>query len=330
MQATQKHDAKELPVYTGDSLAKNNLAFLTDSAAFNHLWRVATGYSRSKLVPEQFRGKSDDCFIICQLAIRLNVDPFMLMQSTYIVHGRPGFEAKLAIALLNSSGKIKGTVKTEFSGIGDDYGCRAWCVDAETGDRVDGPKIDIKMVKAEGWLKDNGTQKSKWATMPDMMFRYRAASYLIKTNYPEVLMGMPTVEEVEDVATVRTTTAMTNQTRVEALLAGAPDDPERAIEMETDVVELHKEATATNDLVGKQSPKQVVAQDNSATHEDIDLFVEFTDALAQAESIDAVRSLQTQYADSFDAHTAQRAQEKAETRIIELNPKAARGSRSNK
>jgi len=233
---TTKPDANEFPVYTGDSLARNKLAFLTDGAAFGHLWRVATGYSRSMLVPEAFRGKKDDCFIACQLAMRLNVDPFMLMQSMYIVHGRPGFEAKLAIALLNSSGKIKGTVKTQFSGTGDDYGCRAWCIDADTGERVDGPKVDWKMVKGEGWSKDKtlrnggGVQRSKWNTMPDLMFVYRASAFLIRSNYPEVLMGMSTAEELEDAAADRRSIDMSNQSRLELLLAGTPDATDPPIE----------------------------------------------------------------------------------------------------
>jgi len=250
---TTKPDASEFPVYTGDSLARNKLAFLTDGAAFGHLWRVATGYSRSALVPEAFRGKKDDCFIACQLAMRLNVDPFMLMQSMYIVHGRPGFEAKLAIALLNSSGKIKGTVKTQFTGTGDDYGCRAWCIDADTGERVDGPKVDWKMVKGEGWNKDKalrnggGVQKSKWNTMPDLMFVYRASAFLIRSNYPEVLMGMSTAEELEDVAADRRSIDMSNQSRLELLLAGTLDASEAPIETTAEPVALDAEAEANRE-----------------------------------------------------------------------------------
>ncbi len=182
------------------------LAFLYDEAAYKHLGRVAMCYSRSQLVPMQFRQKPDDCFIICQLAVRMRVDPFMLMQSTYVVHGRPGFEAKLAIAMLNASGKIKGTLKFTFDGTGDDYGCRAWAIDADTGEKITGPKVDWRMVKGEGWNKDKplrdgkGVQKSKWNTMPDLMFHYRAATFFIRTNYPEVLMGMQTTEEIADTA----------------------------------------------------------------------------------------------------------------------------------
>jgi hypothetical protein len=203
------------------NLATDPTAFLTDAGAFNHLWRVATGYSRSKLVPMAFQGKIDDCFIICQLAIRMRVDPFMLMQATYVVHGRPGFEAKLAIALLNASGKIRGTLKTNFGGDGDDYGCQAVAVDSQSGETITGPRITWRIVKAERWNAKDG---SKWLTMPEMMFIYRAASWFIRANYPEVLMGMQTLEEVEDVAHAGPV-QLTTQSRLETLIssAGNPD-----------------------------------------------------------------------------------------------------------
>ena len=174
------------------------LGYLMDTKRFEHLWRVAQAFAASALVPETFRKRPNDCFIACQLAIRLRVDPFMLMQKLYVVHGRPGMEAQLVTALLNASGKIDGVVRYEFSGEGDDYGCLAYVVDSHTGERVDGPKVAWKTVKGEGWDKPKGNQKSKWQTMPEQMFRYRAASFLVKAHYPEVMMGLQTREELED------------------------------------------------------------------------------------------------------------------------------------
>lgn len=185
------------------STAKGPLAFLTDTAAFNHLWRIASAYAASSIVPQHVRGHREDCFILCQMAIRMDVDPFMLMQNCYVVHGRPGFLAQFAIARLNASGRIRGTLQFEFSGEGEEYGCTAWAVDADTGKRVNGPTITRRMVKAEGWDKDTptktgGVQKSKWNTMPDLMFRYRAAAFFVRTAYPDVMLGLQTVEEIRD------------------------------------------------------------------------------------------------------------------------------------
>ena len=40
---------------------------------------------------------------------------------------------------------------------------------------------------------------SKWKTMPRQMMMYRAASFFARAHCPEVLLGIQTVEEVQDV-----------------------------------------------------------------------------------------------------------------------------------
>lgn len=53
----------------------------------------------------------------------------------------------------------------------------------------------MQMADDEGWTKKNG---SKWKTMPQLMLRYRAASFFSSLNCPELTMGLYTKEEIED------------------------------------------------------------------------------------------------------------------------------------
>ena len=55
------------------------------------------------------------------------------------------------------------------------------------------------MVKAEGWLNKSG---SKWKTMPEVMFYYRAAAFWQRMYAPEISMGFSTVEELRDIEDV--------------------------------------------------------------------------------------------------------------------------------
>ena len=180
-------------------------AMLFDQALAARAWKVASLYAASTLVPMHFQNRPENVFIMLQLAARTGQDLFMLLQNCYVVHGRPGFEAKYMIGQLATSGKTKGLLKFEFSGTkgSDDYGCTAWCIEAATEERIDGPKVSWATVKAEGWnidkpMKSGGVQKSKWNTKPELMFRYRAAAFLIRTTFPDVLMGLQTKEELED------------------------------------------------------------------------------------------------------------------------------------
>lgn len=168
-----------------------------EDANYASLWRMAQMYASSAMVPDHFKGKPSDCFVACELSIRLKCNVFMLMQSMYIVHGKPGMEAKMQIALANNSGKFKGPIRwREPTGTIKD-GTRRWvayAIDRETGEEIE-QELSWSEVVAEGWNKKAG---SKWLTIPELMAKYRTASWLIRTYCPEVVMGLPTIDEIRD------------------------------------------------------------------------------------------------------------------------------------
>lgn len=73
------------------------------------------------------------------------------------------------------------------------YSCQCWTM--KDGRKVTGPVIDMEMAKAEGWTTKS---MSKWKTMPQIMLRYRAASFFARMNCPELTLGFYTQEEVID------------------------------------------------------------------------------------------------------------------------------------
>lgn len=162
------------------------------------LQRAGRLFSQSPLVPDAYQGDKglSSCAIALDLANRIGANPLMVMQNLYIVHGRPGWSAKFKIATFNQCGRFS-PIRYEFSGTEgqDDWGCRAWAIEKATGQRLDGPKVTIKLAKDEGWYSKNG---SKWKTMPDLMLRYRSAGELVDTVAPELSMGLPMAEDVED------------------------------------------------------------------------------------------------------------------------------------
>lgn len=187
------------------------------------LWNQAVAMSKSQLVPKHFQHKPEDCFIMADLALRLGTPLLPTLQGTYIVHGKPGFEGKFVAALLEGSGKIVGPIDYEFDGDGDDYGCRAVVHDQALNKLIRGPKVDWRMVKAERWDQKEG---SKWKSLPELMFHYRAVSFLVRTRYPSVLMGMNTREELDDLTIdVPATQALTSDLEKEAAEKAADARP---------------------------------------------------------------------------------------------------------
>jgi len=180
----------------GDNLGL--LSALVDTDAWNRMVKMSEIFAKSTLVPEHFRGNVGNCIIGLQLAMRMQVDPFMLMQNMYIVHGKPGLEAKVAIAMCNSKGVFRGPIRYELSGEGKERKCVAYAFDKETGERCE-ETVTIEIAEKEGWTTKKG---SKWLTIPDLMLKYRSAMWLIRTTCPEVLMGMQSTDELVDIAPV--------------------------------------------------------------------------------------------------------------------------------
>jgi hypothetical protein len=162
---------------------------------FALMQRAASLLAASALVPEIFRGNVANTTIALELAHRIGASPLAVMQNLYIVHGKPGWSAQFIIAASNSTGKFS-PLRFSVTGEGDDKGCIAWATENATKERLESPRVSIDMARKEGWLDKAG---SKWKTMPELMLRYRAATFFGRLYAPEVLMGMKTVEEIVDI-----------------------------------------------------------------------------------------------------------------------------------
>lgn len=163
--------------------------------AFELLQRMAKMLAASDLVPQQFKGNVANCVIGLEMAQRMNASPLAVMQNLYIVHGKPSWSAQFITAAINSTGRFS-PLRFQVTGDGTSKVVTAWALEKDTGERLEGPPVSIEMAKAEGWYDKNG---SKWKTMPDLMLRYRAATFFGRLYAPEVLMGMKTQDEIEDI-----------------------------------------------------------------------------------------------------------------------------------
>lgn len=175
-----------------------------NASSFELMQRAAKLLASSTLVPKEYQGNLPNCVIALNMAQRVGADPLQVMQNLYVVHGRPGWSSQFLIATFNQCGRFT-AMKFEFFGDSgkDNWGCRAYATEKETGERIVSSDITIKMSKDEGWYTKNG---SKWKTMPQQMLMYRAASFLVRAYAPELSMGLQTQEELRDVGEVPTAT----------------------------------------------------------------------------------------------------------------------------
>ena len=165
--------------------------------AFENAQRMVKPFVNSNLVPTTFKGDVGACLIALNMANRMGADPLQVMQSLYIVHGKPSFSSAFLIACFNQSGRYT-AIRYRMSGERDtdSWGCTAITTERSTGEAIEGVTVTIGMAKAEGWDTKTG---SKWKTMPELMLRYRSAAFLIRSVAPEIALGFQTTEEVIDI-----------------------------------------------------------------------------------------------------------------------------------
>lgn len=201
-----------------------------NAQSFELMQRAAKLLSNSTLVPAAYRAWDEkkgenpnalaNCVVSLNMASRMGADPLMVMQNLYIVEGRPSWSSQWIIAAINGCGRFS-PLRFELKDLGQqeveytvtewvdrqrvnrkmhatvqNLECTAWAIERETGERIDSPRVSVEMAVKEGWYGKNG---SKWQTMPEVMLRYRTASFFGKLYAPELLMGLQSAEEAHDI-----------------------------------------------------------------------------------------------------------------------------------
>lgn len=180
------------------AIRKSETSIFSDIATFENGQRIAKVLVQSNLVPAAYQNNIPNAMIALELANRIGISPFMVMQNLDIIKGKPTWSGAFVIAALNSCGRFT-PLRFEFFGTEktNDWGCVAVAFDKE-GNELRSPKVTWKMAQEEGWINKPG---SKWKTMPELMFHYRTASFFGRIYAPDILKGMHTPEEVIDSVT---------------------------------------------------------------------------------------------------------------------------------
>jgi len=200
-------------------------------ASFESAQRMAASLADSKLVPIQYQGQAglSNCIVAMEIANRMGMSAFQVMQNLNVIHGRPSWSSQFIIGLIQGCGRFEG-----FSYDETQDGCQCVARLKSTGELVDGPRITLDMAKKEGWTKN-----TKWSTMPQTMLRYRAASAFGRFHIPDLILGIQSVEENEvidvqvDVAESPPAAPSTTLDRLNEKLSTPKTEPEQ-VSVETD------------------------------------------------------------------------------------------------
>ncbi|PWJ13928.1 hypothetical protein [Ruminococcus flavefaciens] len=159
--------------------------------SFRESYKLASVLAKSSLVPQQYQGKTEDCALAIDMAERMGVSPLMVMQSLYVVKGKPSWSGQACMSFIKAKYGDAQPVYTGQRGT-DTRGCFVRVIKPD-GEVIEGTEVTIAMAKSEGWMSN-----SKWKNMPEQMLAYRAAAFFARVYCPEILMGVSVEGEVED------------------------------------------------------------------------------------------------------------------------------------
>ena len=118
--------------------------------------------------------------------ITLGLDPMTALQQIYVVHGRPGLYAKVMVALVQAHGH---EVWTE-----DISDSRAVLCGRRRGtEAVERVTVTMEQARKAGWTSNQAYTKT-----PQDMLWARAAARVCNRIAADVLMGITSVEEIQD------------------------------------------------------------------------------------------------------------------------------------
>jgi hypothetical protein len=181
-----------------------SLSVFADVGAFESAQRMGNALSKSEFVPTKYQNNVANCMVAMELANRMNTSVLIIMQNMNPIHGKPAFSSQYLIASVNSCGQYT-KMKWKHRNLGEitvggvkvqNEECIAYATEKSSGDVLESMPVTVKMAIDEGWYGKNG---SKWKTMQHIMLEYRAASFWVSVYAPELKMGMPTIEEAEDI-----------------------------------------------------------------------------------------------------------------------------------
>jgi RecT family len=156
-------------------------------------------------IPAWLRGSIGDCLMICTRALRWGMDPFFVAEKSFAMESksgevRVGYESQLVHAVIESLAPIKGRLRHEYRGEGDD----TVCVVYGTFKGEDTPHEYIseplgKRIKDIGRSQQGNFRGSPlWLTKPRVQLFYDASRDWARINCPDVLAGVYTKDELPD------------------------------------------------------------------------------------------------------------------------------------
>jgi hypothetical protein len=153
------------------------------------VWRAAKLIRQSGLAPSSF--SNDQQLVIAILrALELKIPIFQALEGMTVIKGKIGIMGDLALALTQASGLLE-SKKVEYSGEGESLSCSVTLKRRKRAAQT--YSFSVAEAKAAG-ISNSPT----WRAYPKRMLYYRSLGFGLRDEFPDVLKGLKTSEELAD------------------------------------------------------------------------------------------------------------------------------------
>ena len=184
--------------------------YLMDTARFDQAQRVAMTMAQSTLTPKHLKGSTvhetaANCFRVVNQALQWGMNPFAVMDKTYFIDGRMGYEGQLVAAVVQERAGLRGRLKAEYDGKGEDRRVK-----------VSGTFKDETEPRTIEWTVRQGrTKNGMWSTNPDQKLWYSGVIQWARRHCPAVILGVATDDDLDTIQEQRSPGEVTVMTPLE-------------------------------------------------------------------------------------------------------------------
>ena len=162
-------------------------------ATLEDAYRFATAVSKSGFAPKGMESV-ESILIAVQFGAELGLTPMSALQSLAVVNGRPSIYGDAALALVRGSGFLESYTQST-SGEGEHM--KAIVTVKRNGEQPITAEFSVSDAKkASLWGKSG-----PWTQYPGRMLMWRARGFALRDAFGDVLRGLATTEEVQDIPT---------------------------------------------------------------------------------------------------------------------------------
>jgi len=156
---------------------------------YDEVFKMGKMMAHTDMVPKDFKGHEPNTIVAIQLGMEVGLLPMQALQNIAVINGRPCIWGDAQIALVRGSGHLE------------------WM--KETGDlnsatcevkRYDEPNVVSQTFsKTDAQTAGLWGKTGPWKQYPKRMLQMRARSFALRDLFPDVLKGIQSREEVQDI-----------------------------------------------------------------------------------------------------------------------------------